>query len=83
MAQATREDFVRFVSDVRLLLEGPDGSLNDVEPMMQQETLIRLNHKLARMYAHLQRDPMRPGPKPPGPPRSFRDGPPPIKRAQA
>ena len=58
--KAEREDFVRFVSDVRLLLEGPDGSLNDVEPEMQQETLIRLNHKLSMMYAQQRRTPSRP-----------------------
>ena len=49
--EAQREDFVRFVSDVRLLLEGPDGVFNDEGGPMTQETLLRLNHKLARKYA--------------------------------
>jgi hypothetical protein len=47
---ATREDLIRFVCDVRLLIEGP-GCPQDPEPRMQAETLIRLNHKLARKYA--------------------------------
>lgn len=46
MAEATREDLVRFVSDVRLILEGPDGSQQDTEPRLQTETLERLMDEL-------------------------------------
>jgi len=54
MEPATREDLVRFVSDVRLLIEGPDGVLNDNGGPLSKETLIRLDHKLARAYAAMR-----------------------------
>jgi hypothetical protein len=44
---ATREDLVRFVSDVRLVLEGPDGSKQDPEARVQTTTLDRLLEKLS------------------------------------
>ena len=43
---ATRKDLVRFVSDVRLELEGPDGVLNDAGGLVQLETCERLVRKL-------------------------------------
>ena len=43
---ATRKDLVRFVSDVRLELEGPDGALNDGGGRVKVETCERLVRKL-------------------------------------